>query len=387
MEKIKRKEVPMFSALSHFELQQYWWFIMSVVGSSLVFLLFVQGGQTLIDVLGKTKDEKNMVINSIGRKWEFTFTTLVVFAAGMFASFPLFYSTSFGGAYYAWKIFLICFVLQSVSFEFRRKKGNLLGERTYEWFLYINGFLGSFLLGAAVATFFTGSDFIRNEYNLSFWQTELYGIEILFNFTNVALGLAVLFLARTLGAMYIINNVNHNPIRERGRKQVGINAAIFLVFFLYFLVTILLKDGYAYHPETKEVFMEPYKYLNNYLEMPVALILLLSGVLLVLYGIGIAWFKRSIKGIWFAGPGTFATVLSLFWVLGYNNTSFYPSFDLQSSLTIENASSSHYTLTAMTYISLLVPVIAAYIFFAWRAIDRKKIDTSDVSDDSQHHVY
>ncbi|HDP54881.1 MAG TPA: cytochrome d ubiquinol oxidase subunit II [Bacteroidetes bacterium] len=377
----------MLSALSHFQLQQYWWLIMSVVASGLVFLLFVQGGQTLIDVLGKTKEEKNMVINSIGRKWEFTFTTLVVFAAGMFASFPLFYSTSFGGAYYAWKILLVCFVLQSVSFEFRRKKGNLLGERTYEWFLYINGFLGTFLLGAAVATFFTGSDFIRNEYNLSTWQTELYGLEILFNFTNVALGLAVLFLARTLGAMYIINNVDHSPIRERGRKQVGINAAIFLVFFLYFLARILTKDGFAYDPITKEVFMEPFKYLNNYLEMPVALILLLTGVGLVLYGIGIAFFRKSTQGIWYSGLGTFLTVLSLFWVLGYNNTSVYPSFHLQSSLTIENASSSHYTLTAMTYISFLVPVVIGYIFYAWRSIDKKKINADDVKDDSGHHVY
>ena len=377
----------MISALSHLQLQQYWWLIMSIVGSALVFLLFVQGGQTLIDVLGKTKEEKNMIINSIGRKWEFTFTTLVVFAAGMFASFPLFYSTSFGGAYYAWMIFLFCFIIQAVSFEYRRKKGNLLGERTYEWFLYINGFLGAFLLGAVVATFFTGSDFIRNEYNLSTWQTELYGIEILFNFTNVSLGLAVLFLARTLGAMYIINNVDYQIIRERGKKQVGINAAVFLVFFLYFMVTILLKDGFAYDPTTKEIFMEPLKYLNNYLEMPVALILLLVGVLLVLYGIGTTWFKKSTKGIWFAGPGTFATVLSLFWVLGYNNTCFYPSFDLQSSLTIENASSSHYTLTAMTYISFLVPVVIGYIYYAWRLIDRKKITIDDVKEDSEHHVY
>lgn len=377
----------MISALSHLQLQQYWWFIMSVVGSGLVFLLFVQGGQTLIDVLGKTKDEKNMIINSIGRKWEFTFTTLVVFAAGMFASFPLFYSTSFGGAYYAWMIFLFCFIIQSVSFEFRRKKGNLLGERTYEWFLYINGFLGAFLFGAVIATFFTGSDFIRSEYNLSTWQTELYGLEILFNFTNISLGLAVLFLARTLGAMYIINNVDYSPIRERGVKQVGLNAAVFLVFFLYFMVRILLKDGFAYDPATKEVFMGPLKYFNNYMEMPVALILFTAGVGLVLYGIGITWFKKSIKGIWFAGPGTFATVLSLFWVLGFNHTSFYPSFDLQSSLTIENASSSHYTLTAMTYISFLVPIVIGYIIYAWRLIDKEKINKDDVKEDGKHHVY
>jgi cytochrome d ubiquinol oxidase subunit II len=378
----------MFSALSHFDLQQYWWFLMSVVGSMLVFLLFVQGGQTLIDILGKTKEEKNMVINSIGRKWEFTFTTLVMFAAGMFASFPLFYATSFGGAYYAWKIFLVCFVLQSVSFEYWRKKGNLLGERTYEWFLYINGFLGTFLLGAAVATFFTGSDFLRNEYNLTQWQTQLYGLEILFNFTNVSLGLAVLFLSRTLGAMYIINNINVENIRQRARKQVGINSILFLIFFLFFVGKLLTIEGYAYNPETKAVFLEPYKYLNNYLQMPVALILFLGGVVLVLYGIGISWFKKSIHGIWFSGPGTFATVLSFFWILGYNSTSFYPSsFDLQSSLTIENASSSHYTLTAMSYISLFVPVVLAYIFFTWRAIDRNKITPDDVKEGGEHHVY
>ena len=360
---------------------------MSVVASALVFLLFVQGGQTLIGTLGKNEDERTMVINSIGRKWEFTFTTLVVFAAGMFASFPLFYATSFGGAYYAWKIFLVCFVLQAISFEFRRKKGNLLGQKTYEAFLYVNGFLGVFLLGAAVATFFTGSEFYRSEYNLSYWQSSLLGLEILFNPLNIALGIALLFLARTLGALYILNNVNSETIMGRARRQVGLNAIVFLVFFLYFVIRILLKEGFAYHPETKEVFLEPYKYLNNFLEMPAALILFLAGVVLVLLGIGITWFKQSRKGIWFTGPGTFLTVLALFFVLGYNNTCFYPSsYDLQSSLTIENASSSRYTLTAMTYISLFVPIVATYIFFTWRAIDRHKIDDKDMKG-GEHHIY
>jgi len=377
----------MFESLTHLQLQHYWWFIMSVVGSTLVFLLFVQGGQTLIGTLGKNEEERTMVINSIGRKWEFTFTTLVMFAAGMFASFPLFYATSFGGAYYAWKIFLVCFVLQAISFEFRRKQGNMLGQKTYEAFLYINGFLGVFLLGAVVATFFTGSEFYRSEYNLSYWQTTLYGIEILLNPLNLALGFALLFLARTLGALYIINNVDKDVIQQRARRQVGLNAVVFLVFFLYFVIRILLKDGFAYHPETLEVFMEPYKYLNNYLQMPVALILFLAGVVLVLYGVGITWFKESRKGIWFSGPGTFLTVLSLFFVLGFNNTCFYPSsYDLQSSLTIQNASSSHYTLTAMTYISLFVPVVAAYIFFTWRAIDKHKINDEDMKS-GDHHIY
>ncbi|MFO7998731.1 MAG: cytochrome d ubiquinol oxidase subunit II [Bacteroidales bacterium] len=378
----------MFETMTHLQLQQYWWLIMSVIASGLVFLLFVQGGQTLIDTLGKTEAERTMVINSLGRKWEFTFTTLVLFAAGMFASFPLFYATSFGGAYYAWKIFLICFVLQAVAFEFRRKKGNLLGQKTYEAFLYINGFLGVFILGAAVATFFTGSDFYRSEYNLSYWQTSSYGLEILLNPQNLGLGLAILFLARVLGAQYLMNNINVEVIRQRARKQVLLNALPFLIFFLYFVVKVLLMDGYAYDPDTLLVFMEPNKYLNNFLQMPLSLLFFLAGVALVLYGIGISWFKHSVSGIWFSGPGTFFTVLALFFVLGYNNTCFYPSsHDLQSSLTIRNASSSHYTLTAMSYISLFVPVVLAYIFYAWKSIDRSKIDEEDMKEGGEHHVY
>lgn len=378
----------MFETLTHLQLQQYWWLIMSVIASGLVFLLFVQGGQTLIDTLGKTEAERTMVINSLGRKWEFTFTTLVLFAAGMFASFPLFYATSFGGAYYAWKIFLICFVLQAVAFEFRRKKGNLLGQKTYEAFLYINGFLGVFILGAVVATFFTGSDFYRSEYNLSYWQTTSYGLEILLNPQNLGLGLAILFLARVLGAQYLMNNINVEVIRQRARKQVLLNALPFLIFFLYFVVKVLLMDGCAYDPDTLLVFMEPNKYLNNFLQMPLSLLFFLAGVALVLYGIGISWFKHSVSGIWFSGPGTFFTVLALFFVLGYNNTCFYPSsHDLQSSLTIQNASSSHYTLTAMSYISLFVPVVLAYIFYAWKSIDRNKIDEEDMKEGREHHVY
>ncbi|MFO8055339.1 MAG: cytochrome d ubiquinol oxidase subunit II [Bacteroidales bacterium] len=378
----------MFEELSHIQLQQYWWFLMSLIGSGLVFLLFVQGGQTLIDVLGKTQTEKTMIITSLGRKWKFTFTTLVTFAAGMFASFPLFYATSFGGAYYAWKIFLLCFVIQSVAYEWRKKTGNILGSRTYEYFLYINGFLGTFLLGAVIATFFTGSLFERSIYNLSSWQTAFYGVEILFNPTNIALGIAVLFLSRTLGALYIINNVDHEVIRQRARKQAGFSAVVFLIFFLYFMGTIFSFEGYAVHPQTKEVFMEANKYLNNYLQMPVALFLFLGGVGAVLYGIGITWFKKSTKGIWFAGAGTFATILSIFFVLGYNNTAFYPSSaDMQSSLTIENASASHYTLTFMSYISLLVPFILAYIFIAWRSIDRYKITEAEYREGSDIHKY
>ncbi len=378
----------MFEILTHLQLQQLWWLIMSIVGSTLVFLLFVQGGQTLIDVLGKTETEKTMIITSIGRKWKFTFTTLVTFAAGMFASFPLFYSTSFGGAYYAWKLFLLCFVLQSVAFEWRKKQGNIFGARGYEYFLYINGFLGTFLLGAVVATFFTGSLFIRDAYNLSTWQTAFYGIEILFNPVNISLGVAVLFLSRILGALYIINNVIHEAIRERARRQIKISAVIFLISFLFFMGNALTMEGFAVNPDTQEIFMEEYKYLNNYLQMPITLVLLLLGVVGVLYGIGISVFKKSTKGIWFAGAGTFLTVLSVFLILGYNNTAFYPSTaDIQSSLTIQNASASHYTLTFMSYIALIIPVIIGYIFIAWRAIDKHKITEEEYGEDSEVHKY
>jgi cytochrome bd ubiquinol oxidase subunit II len=377
----------MFEALTHLQLQQYWWILISVVGSFLVFLLFVQGGQTLISTLGKTENERNMVINSIGRKWEFTFTTLVMFAAGMFASFPLWYATSLGGAYFAWKIFLICFVLQAVSFEFRRKKGNILGQKAYDFFLVLNGFLGTFLLEVVVATFFTGSDFTRNDYNLSTWNSQWLGLELLFNFTNVALGLAILFLARTLGAMYIISNIHSDVIAERARRQVLVNSGVFLIFFLYFISQIFMMDGYAYDPQTGRVFMEAHKYLVNYMEMPVALGFFIAGVVLVLFGIFIAWQRRSKKGIWYSGTGTILTVLSLFLVLGFNNTAFYPAKDLQSSLTIENASASHYTLAVMSYISLTVPIVLTYIFFTWRAIDKNKIKEEDMDQNIGHHVY
>jgi cytochrome bd ubiquinol oxidase subunit II len=372
----------MFEILDHIQLQQYWWLVMSIVAGALVFLLFVQGGQTLIDFVGKTENEKSLVITSVGRKWKLTFTTLIVFAAGMFASFPLFYATSFGGAYYAWKIFLLCFVLQSIAFEFRRKKGNIFGARTYEYFLYINGFLGTLLLGAAVATFFTGSDFIRDTYNQSTWQTQFYGIEILFNFTNLSLGFAILFLSRILGAQFFIYSIDSDIIKERSRKQVLLNTLLFLPFFLFFVVRVLTMDGFAYDPQTKVVFMENYKYLHNFLEMPFVLVMFLLGVIGVLWGIVCAVFVKKNHGFWLSGIGTFLTVLSVFLILGYNNTSFYPSTaDLQSSLTIENASSSKFTLTYMSYISLLLPVILWYIYVAFKSLGKHKLSEKDITED------
>jgi len=375
----------MFETLTHLQLQQYWWVIVSVLGAALVSLLFVQGGQTLFNVIAKNEDEKTLIINSIGRKWEFTFTTLVTFGGAMFAAFPLFYATSFGGAYYAWMAILFCFVIQAVAFEYRRKKGNFLGKRTFEVFLFVNGSLGVFLLGLAVASFFTGSEFTVNEYNQSVWQNKLLGLELLFNINNIALGLSLFFLARVLGAQYLINNINDVLIRQRSRKQVYINSILFLIPFLFFLISILLTQGFAYGNDGV-VYLEKYKYLHNFIQMPLVLGICIVGVLLVLYGMGISVFKNSIKGIWFSGIGAFLTVFALLLVAGLNNTAFYPSMsDLQSSLTISNSSSSHYTLTAMSYVSLFVPFVIAYIFFAWRAVDKNKISHEEIKKDE--HIY
>ncbi|NVO02236.1 MAG: cytochrome d ubiquinol oxidase subunit II [Bacteroidetes bacterium] len=376
----------MFENLSMLCLQQYWWVLNSILGALLVFLMFVQGGQTLLGQIGKSDDERNLLVNSLGRKWEFTFTTLVTFGGAMFASFPLFYSTSFGGAYWVWIIILFSFVIQAVSYEFRRKPNNFLGTKTYDAFLFINGSLGVILIAAAVSTFFTGSQFSVNEYNQSQWENPLLGLEAAFNITNLALGLAVLFLARILGAMYFINNINHEEIEKRSRKQIMWNAIPFLIFFLFFVFSIITKDGFNYDPQTKVVAMESFKYLNNLLAMPIVLVIFLIGVVLVLLGIFVSAFKTSKKGIWFAGFGTFFTVFALLLTAAFNHTAFYPStFDLQSSLTIENASSSHYTLTAMSYVSLFIPVVLVYIYWAWKVIDKKQIDISEIKNDD--HSY
>jgi len=376
----------MFENLSHLVLQQYWWIIISFLGSILVFLLFVQGGQTLIYSLGKTDMERRILVNSLGRKWEFTFTTLVTFGGAFFASFPLFYSTSFGGAYWVWMIILFAFIIQAISYEYRSKPDNFLGAKTYEVFLFINGALGTILLGIVVATFFTGSEFSVSEMNFSKWEGAARGLELVLNPHNLSLGFAVFFLARVLGILYFRNNIDEDNILERSKKQLIYNAGAFLVFFLIFIIWLMFIDGFAYHPETKEVFFESYKYLHNFLEMPLVLVVFLVGVVLVLFGIGISILKSGSNGIWFAGPGTILTVLALFLIAGFNNTAFYPStFDLQSSLTIENASSSKYTLTAMSYVSLMVPFVIAYIWYAWKSINNKKIDANEMGEDT--HVY
>lgn len=383
----------MFETLSLLTLQQYWWVIISLLASLLVFLMFVQGGQTLIYTLGKTNTERSMIINSLGRKWEITFTTLVTFGGAFFASFPLFYSTSFGGAYWVWMAILFAFIIQAVSYEYRTKANNFLGKRTYETFLLINGALATILIGTAVGTFFNGAMFSMDKANItniydsaiSRWMVPTHGLEAVLNFHNVALGLSVFFLARILGILYIVNTVKDENILQRAQKQMWYNAIPFLVFFLYFVIHLLLKQGFAYNPETGQVFMEPYKYFHNLIQMPVVLIMFLVGVVLVLMGIAQFLFCRKLSAFWFSGSGTVLAVLALFLIAGLNHTAFYPSLhNIQESLTIENSSSSHYTLTAMSYVSLFVPVVIAYIVVVWRAINNKPIEKSELEDEGTH---
>lgn len=376
-------------------LQQYWWIIVSLLGAILVFLLFVQGGNSLLFCIGKSEVHRQLMVNSTGRKWEFTFTTLVTFGGAFFASFPLFYSTSFGGAYWLWMIILFSFVLQAVSYEFQSKAGNLLGKKTYQGFLVLNGVVGPLLLGGAVATFFTGSDFYINKANLtdtlmpviSSWGNGWHGLDALTNVWNVILGLAVFFLARVLGALYFINNIADDDLVAKARRAVRNNAVLFLLFFLSFLIRTLLSEGFAVNPDTQEIYMQPYKYLINFVDMPVVLVLFLLGVVLVLFGIGKTVLKASFdKGIWYAGLGTVLTVFSLLLVAGLNHTAYYPSLaDLQSSLTIANSCSSEFTLETMAYVSVLVPFVVAYIFYAWQRIDVRKITKEEV--EREGHSY
>lgn len=390
----------MFESFSYIVLQQYWWIIISLLGALLVFLMFVQGGQTLIYTLGKTEDERTILVNLLGRKWEFTFTTLVTFGGAFFASFPLFYSTSFGGAYWVWMIILLAFVVQAVSYEYRSKPNNFFGHRTYETLLFINGLLGTILIGTAVSTFFTGSEFLVDKMNItrltgekmpiiSEWTGPAYGLEAALNIQNLALGLTVFFLARVLAILYFMNRVNNAAIMERCKKHLMYNALPFVVLFLLFTGLLLFSNGFAVNPHTKEVYMQSYKYLHNLIEMPIVAVLFVVGVVLVLLGIIrtlTCFTKCSTKGIWITGFGTVLTVFALFLLAGFNNTAYYPSTaDLQSSLTIENSSSSRYTLVAMSYVSLIVPFVVAYIWYAWRSIDTKKMDIEEIKTES--HVY
>ena len=381
--------------MSYEFLQHYWCFIVSLLGAILVFLLFVQGANSVARSLGNTEEGRRLVYNSTGRKWEFTFTTLVTFGGAFFASFPLFYSTSFGGAYWLWMIILFTFVLQAVSYEFQNKIGNILGPKAFQFFLTLNGIVGLLLLGGAVATFFEGSNFIVEKNNLidagaitpiiSRWANASHGLDALLNPWVLVLGFAVVFLARVLGILYVMNNVNDQDIRSRGSVRLIGAAVPFLVLFVAYLVHLLLKEGYAVN-EFGFIYMEPYKYLTNFLDMWYLTVVLLIGVVLVLFGIGKTVLSKGyVGGIWPAGIGTVLTVLALLLCSAWNNTAYYPSTaDLQSSLTIQNSCSSEFTLTTMFYVSLLVPFVLAYIVYAWRAIDKKKLDKEEIKTD---HAY
>jgi len=376
----------MTTIISHLFLQHYWWIIVSLLGALLVFLMFVQGGQSLIFTLPKSNLQRTMLVNAMGRKWEFTFTTLVTFGGAFFASFPLFYSTSFGGAYWVWIAILFSFIIQAIAYEFRSKPNNVFGQKTFDTFLFINGSLGPFLIGTAVATFFTGSRFSLTPMNQVQWETTWYGLEALVNIRNVALGFAVLFLARSNGLLYIINSIDDEKLIVKSFRVLKLNAVLFLIFFLFFLISLLLSTGFAANPATGIVTIVKFKYLINFIQMPLITIIFLAGVVGVLIGFGMAIFKNSVKGIWFSGGGTVLAVFSLLLIAGFNGTSFYPSVtNLQSSLTIRNASSSLFTLKTMMYVSFLIPFILTYIWWAWKSINKTKITEAEMKSDE--HVY
>ncbi len=372
----------MIGSLDIVILQQIWWILVSVVGSLFLFLTFVQGGQTLLWQVAKDDTEKSLVINSLGTKWELTFTTLVLFGGALFAAFPKFYATSFGGAYWVWVLILFTFIVQAVSYEFRKKPGNTFGAGTYEVFLFINGSVGILLIGAAVGTFFTGSNFVLDDFNRVHWTTPFRGLEAALSLFNLSLGLFLVFNARVLGAMYLINNIDFAGMPEfeaRMRKACFTSLVCALPFLLYVLGGLLLMDGFGFD-DLGVVSLVANKYLGNLLAMPLVLGMLLAGLVLVILGVVLTSLLQSNKGIWPAGLGTVLVGLAVFFTAGFNNTAFYPSkVDLQSSLTIYNASSSHFTLTAMTYVAMLIPFVLGYIVWVWRQMNARQLSVADIT--------
>ena len=374
-----------FGTLELLTLQQYWWMIISLLGGLFVFIMFVQGGQTLMDKLSDSEIEKTMLINSIGRKWELGFTTLVLFGGALFAAFPLFYATSFGGAYWVWLAILFCFIIQAVSYEFRTKRNNFLGQKTYEMFLKINGNIGTFLLGVAISTFFSGSEFIVDSNNFVDWQNPLRGLEALLNPYNYLLGFALVYLAKISGALYFINNIDHHEIRQRAVLSIKTNMIFFLLSFLSFMTWILLKDGYAVDSEGF-VSIERFKYFQNFIDMPIVLAMFLIGVAMVIIAVFVTVIFRKTCCIKTGGIGIVLTVMAVLLNVGLNNTAYYPStVDLQSSLTIVNSSGSHYTLMTMSYVSLMVPFVLAYITYAWYSMDKVKITKEEIQSPDSHN--
>ncbi len=367
-------------------LQLYWWLLVSVIGALFVFMTFVQGGQTLLYTLGKTEDERDLIVNALGRKWELTFTTLVMFGGALFAAFPLFYAVSFGGAYYVWMAILFCFIIQAVAYEYRKKPNNLYGTRFYETLLYINGSLGIFLIGAALATLFSGGNFIVDEMHLSHWVTPTYGLEALKNPFNIAFGLMLVFLSRVLAGLYFFNALDAQTITQRIHNVVRNNFILFLIVFLYVIISILFNDGYIYDPQTTIVSLTKQKFLHIFLDLPFILVLFITGVVLVVYGVFIALFKNNKKAIFYSGIGTILTVTILLLILGIDNSVYYPSLtDIQSSLTIQNSSGSHYTLSVMSVVSLLVPVVLGYVIALWRSMDQTQLSIDEIKNDPHHY--
>lgn len=374
-------------------LQQYWWFLIALLGGLLVFLLFVQGGNALIFLAGKNESERELIINSTGRKWELTFTTLVTFGGAFFASFPLFYSTSFGGAYWVWILILITFVFQAVSYEFQGKAGNLLGKNTFRIFLTLNGCLAPLLIGTAVGTFFTGSQFVVDKAAvgniaapvISRWATQWHGLEAVANPFNVGFGLMVMCLAVSLGALYLINNIKNEKLATQLRRSLLISFLCFLLLLVYVVITLLTMDGFAVDANG-EVFMEEYKYLNNFLQMPAVLAMFLVGAVLLVWGVVATLLKQGFsRGIWLAAPGTVFAVMALFMIAGYNNTAYYPStYDLQSSLTLANSCSSEFTLSTMAVVSLIIPFVVGYIAYFWRQMDKKSLTTEELNSSDKY---
>ena len=374
-----------FGTLELITLQQYWWIIISLLGGLFVFIMFIQGGQTLIDKLSENEIEKTMLINSIGRKWELGFTTLVLFGGALFAAFPLFYATSFGGAYWVWLAILFCFIIQAVSYEFRTKPNNFLGQKTYEMFLKINGNIGTFLLGVAISTFFSGSEFIVDSNNFVNWQNPLRGLEALLNPYNYLLGFALVYLAKIGGALYYINNIDYEKIKDKAIQSIKINMILFLIPFLGFMTWILIKDGYAVD-KNGFVSIERFKYLQNFIDMPIVSAMFLIGVAMVIIAVFVTITFKKTCCIKTGGVGIVLTVMAVLLNVGLNNTSYYPStIDLQSSLTIMNSSGSHYTLMTMSYVSLMVPFVLAYIGFAWYSMDKVKITKEEMESKDSHH--
>ena len=374
-------------------LQQYWWFLIALLGGLLVFLLFVQGGNALIFLAGKNESERELIINSTGRKWELTFTTLVTFGGAFFASFPLFYSTSFGGAYWVWILILITFVFQAVSYEFQGKAGNLLGKNTFRIFLTLNGCLAPLLIGTAVGTFFTGSQFVVDKAAvgniaapvISRWATQWHGLEAVANPFNVGFGLMVMCLAVSLGALYLINNIKNEKLATQLRRSLLISFLCFLLLLVYVVITLLTMDGFAVDANG-EVFMEEYKYLHNFLQMPAVLAMFLVGAVLLVWGVVATLLKQGFsRGIWLAAPGTVLAVMALFMIAGYNNTAYYPStYDLQSSLTLANSCSSEFTLSTMAVVSLIIPFVVGYIAYFWRQMDKKSLTTEELNSSDKY---